>query len=66
MATNKSLAKPNQEAPLPTNKDFKDGYEWLFDTASDPKADAEHERHKEERRKRASDRRKEGYEWLLG
>ncbi len=66
MASNKSLTKPNQLTPLPPNKDFKDGYEWLFDAASASDVDAEHERDKEQQRNRAADGRKEGYEWLLG
>jgi hypothetical protein len=66
MASNKRQTKPNQDTPLPPNKDLKAGYEWLFDPVSTSNADSEHDRNKEERRKRASDRRKEGYEWLLG
>jgi len=66
MASNKRLTKPNQLTPLPPKKDIKDGYEWLFDTASDSKVDAGHQINKEEQRKRGSQRRKEGYEWLLG
>jgi hypothetical protein len=42
-----------------------EGYEWLFGNRSDLKAVAEHDRHKDEQRKRASERRKEGYEWLF-
>jgi DNA-binding transcriptional ArsR family regulator len=66
VASNKRPTKPNQDTPLPPTKDFKDGYEWLFDRGSPSNAKVEYERYKEERRKRDSDRRKEGYEWLLG
>ena len=66
VASNKRLTKQNQSTPLPPKKDSKEGYEWLFDKASNPKADERHESSKEEQRKRASDRRKEGYGWLLG
>jgi DNA-binding transcriptional MocR family regulator len=43
-----------------------EGYSWLLDPGSDPQADAEYERDKEERRKSASKKRTEGYEWLFG
>ena len=65
VASNKRLTKQNQPTPLPPRKDSKEGYEWLFDKASNPKVDAGHQKNKEEQRKGASDRRKEGYEWLL-
>ena len=44
----------------------KEGYDWLFDEGSDPTGRAEYERDKEERRRRASVKRTEGYEWLFG
>ena len=44
----------------------KEGYDWLFDGRSDPKGEAEYEGDKEERRKRDSEKRTEGYEWLFG
>ena len=44
----------------------KEGYDWLFDEGSDPTGRAEYERDKEERRRRASEKRTEGYEWLFG
>lgn len=65
VASNKRLTKPNQLTPLPPKKDTKDGYEWLFDEASDRNADTGHQINKEEQQKRASKRRKEGYEWLF-
>lgn len=65
VASNKRLTKPNQPTPLPPNKNLKDGYEWLFDPAKGSKVDDEHHRQKQEQRKRASDRREEGYEWLF-
>ena len=43
-----------------------EGYNWLLDPGSDPQADAEYERGKEQRRKRDSEKRTEGYEWLFG
>jgi len=43
-----------------------EGYNWLLDPGSDPQADAEYERDKEQRRKSASKKRTEGYEWLFG
>jgi DNA-binding transcriptional ArsR family regulator len=65
VASNKRLTKPNQPTPLPPTKDIKDGYEWLFDEASNPNVDAGHQINKDEQQKRASQRRKEGYEWLF-
>ena len=44
----------------------REGYNWLFDKGRDPQADVEYERDKAERRKRASENRREGYEWLFG
>ena len=43
-----------------------EGYSWLLDPGSHSQADAEYERGKEQRRKRASKKRTEGYEWLFG
>jgi hypothetical protein len=65
VASNKRLTKPNQHTPLPPKKDTKDGYGWLFGEVSDPNVDAGHQINKEEQQKRASERRKEGYEWLF-
>jgi DNA-binding transcriptional MocR family regulator len=42
-----------------------EGYSWLRDPGSDSQADAEYQRDKEQRRKRASKKRTEGYEWLF-
>ncbi len=42
-----------------------EGYEWLFEKGRESKAYAEHQRHKREQRRRDSQRRKEGYEWLF-
>jgi DNA-binding transcriptional ArsR family regulator len=66
VASNKRQTKPNQGIPLPPIQDLKGGYEWLFDSERDSKVDEEHERQKQERRMRDSERRKEGYEWLFG
>jgi DNA-binding transcriptional ArsR family regulator len=66
VASNKRQTKPNQGTPLLPKRDPKESYEWLFDPVSDPKTDLEHQRSKEEKRKRDSDKRKEGYEWLFG
>ena len=44
----------------------KEGYDWLFDGRGDPKGEAEYKRDKKERRKRDSEKRTEGYEWLFG
>jgi DNA-binding transcriptional ArsR family regulator len=62
-------ANPNKRrtkrSVIPPNRPPQEGYEWLFDNRSDPKAEAEQNRHKEEQQKRASEKRKEGYEWLF-
>src|SRR5215208_372632 len=54
--------KPSVIAP---NSPPKEAFNWLFGNPPDPKADAEHQRQRDERRKGASERRKEGYEWLF-
>jgi DNA-binding transcriptional ArsR family regulator len=51
---------------IPPNSPPTEGYSWLFDGESDPKGESEYERDKEEQRRRASEDRKEGYEWLFG
>jgi hypothetical protein len=43
-----------------------EGYDWLFDGGGDPKREAEYKKDKDERRKRDSEKRTEGYEWLFG
>jgi DNA-binding transcriptional ArsR family regulator len=59
---NKRRTKPSITPP---NSPPKEGYNWLFEEGCNPKAQAEYERDKEERRKRASGQRREGYEWLF-
>jgi DNA-binding transcriptional ArsR family regulator len=51
---------------IPPNSPPKEDYEWLFDKRNPPKSESEHDWHKEEQKKRASEKRKEGYEWLFG
>jgi DNA-binding transcriptional ArsR family regulator len=50
---------------IPPNSPPKEGYNWLFDQESNPECEAEYERDKKERRKRASANRREGYDWLF-
>jgi hypothetical protein len=62
----KPTYKGTKHSVIPPNRPPQEGYDWLFDARRDPKAEAEQDRHKAEQQKRASQRRKEGYEWLFG
>ena len=49
----------------PPNSPPTEGYSWLFGKDGDPAAEEEHIRERKERRRRESQERKEGYEWLF-
>jgi DNA-binding transcriptional ArsR family regulator len=49
----------------PPNSPPTEGYGWLFGKTRDLKAEAEHQKLKEQERERASGKRQEGYEWLF-
>ena len=55
--TKRSVTLPNSP-PM-------EGYSWLFGRAGDPAGEEEHNREQIDRRRRESQERKEGYEWLF-
>ena len=61
----KPIYKGTKPSVIAPNSPPKEAFNWLFDEPSDPKADAEHQRQRDERRAGDSERRKEGYEWLF-
>ena len=61
----RSIYRGTRQLRTPPKSPIKQGYEWLFGTPDDPKAEAEHQRKQAKRRVGDSERRKEGYEWLF-
>ena len=59
------IYKGTKRSVTPPNSPPMDGYSWLFDRAGDPAAEEEHNREQIERRRRESQERKEGYQWLF-
>ena len=61
-SSNKRRTRPSNNTP---QGPIKEGYEWLFEKGGGSRDDANHERQKQEQRRRDSEKRKEGYEWLF-
>jgi hypothetical protein len=60
-----SNIRRTKRSVTPPNSPPREGYSWLFGRGEDPAAEQEHERERGERRRRDSQERKEGYEWLF-
>jgi len=59
------IYKRTKRSVTPPNSPPMEGYSWLFGRGGDPAAEQEHNRERNERRTKGSERRKEGYEWLF-
>jgi DNA-binding transcriptional ArsR family regulator len=66
VASNKRLTKQGEVSPLPPNNDPKTGYWSLFGENAPPHVQEQHHREVDQRRDRDAQRRREGFEWLLG
>ena len=59
------IYRRTKRSVTPPNSPPMEGYSWLFGRAGDPAAEQEHNRERIEKRRRESQERKEGYEWLF-
>jgi len=59
------IYRRTKRSVTPPNSPPMEGYSWLFGRAGDPAGEEEHNREQIDRRRRESQERKEGYEWLF-
>jgi hypothetical protein len=59
------IYRRTKRSVTPPNSPPREGYGWLFGRGEDPPGEEEHQRERNEKRNKESEKRKEGYEWLF-